>query len=104
MTTTNKKGFALLLTVGFIVFNLLHIIFPIWLIVEDIQAGTVIGTGIELAVLFPWMIEAVSVLAVIGQGIYYIAFRKIRYFDLPNFILFVFYIIQVILFNVLLRF
>ena len=66
--------------------------------------GTVVGTGIELAVLFPWMIEAVSALAVIGQVIYYIAFRKVRYFDLTNFILFIFYIIQVILFNVLLRF
>ena len=102
MTATNKKGFALLLTVAFIVFNLLHIIFPIWLIVEDIQIGTVRGTGMELGVLYPWIIEAVSVLAVIGQMIYYVAFRKVRYFDLPNFILFAFYIFQVILFNVLL--
>ena len=99
-----KKAVAILLLIAFIVFNLLHILFPIWLISEDIAAGTMEGTGIEMMFLLPLMIELVSIPLVIAEIVYLIAARKVKYFKVPNVIIFALYISQVALFYFLLHF
>lgn len=104
MKMTAKRFRAFVLTINFTVLNLLHIIFPIWLIKEDVMAGTMKGTGIEMAVLAPWMLEAISIPFVLGQIIYYLVHRKDKHFYLLNTIVFALYIFQVLLFNILLWF
>lgn len=104
MKITVKRFRAFVLTINLSILNLLHIIFPIWLIKEDITAGTMVGTGIEMAVLAPWMLEIISVPFVIGQIIYYIVHRKDKHFYVLNTIVFGLYIFQVLLFNILLLF
>jgi hypothetical protein len=99
-----KKAVAILLLIAFIVFNLLHILFPIWLISEDIESGTMEGTEIEMMFLLPLMIELVSIPLVIAEIVYLIAARKVKYFKVPNVIIFALYILQVALFYFLLHF
>ena len=99
-----KRIRSIILTINFTVLNLLHVIFPYWLIKEDVLAGTMAGTEIEMAVLYPWLLEAISVPFVIGQIIYYVAYRKDKHFYLLNTIMFALYIFQVLLFNILLLF
>ena len=102
MNRMTKKVFAIILMVLFIILNVCHVIFPVWLIVEDIKAGTMHGTGMELGVLYPWLMEILSVPVVLAQVIYYIVFSRVKYFHLANFIVFLVYLLQVLLFNVLL--
>ena len=104
MSHTTKKVFSIILFVTFVVFNLLHVIFPYWLIREDILWGTMVGTNIEMAALFAWILEIISLPFVLGQILYYIIFRKVKYFNWLNLVAFIFYIFQVLLFNVLVLF
>lgn len=104
MNVNAKKTFSIIFVVIFLIFNLMHIIWPIQLIIEDIKAKTMYGTGIEMAFLFPFFTELLSAPFVIAEIVYYIVFRKVKYFDKANFIIFVTYIFQVILFYFLLSF
>jgi len=104
MNPTTKKVIGIILGVFFILFNLLHIIFLFWLIKEDIELGTIVGTKIEMGVLYPWLIEIVSIPLVVGEIIYLIVFCKVPYLYKFNLISFCIYIFQVILFNFLLSF
>lgn len=72
------------------------------MILEDVEAGTVEGTGIEMGALFPWLIEFMSIPFVSAEIIYLTALRKVKYFNVFNCVVFCAYILQVILFNVLL--
>ncbi len=99
-----KKEFAILFTIIFTIFNLLHIVFPCWLIIEDIQNGTMSGTMIEMAAIYPWLLEFISIPFILGQLIYYVALRKVKVFYKFNFAVFIFYLFQVGLFNILLLF
>lgn len=40
--------------------NLLHIIWTVWLVSEQIDTGWGYGTNIELGVLYPWLCELLS--------------------------------------------
>ena len=71
MNRTTKKVFSIILMVIFIFFNLIHLYWPIHLILEDIKAGTMEGTFIELGVLYPWMIELVSLFNFTNCGKYF---------------------------------
>ena len=102
MNRSNKKAVAIILGLIFIFFNLLHLYWPIHMIVENIKAGTLKGTGIELAVLYPWGVELLSAPFVLAEILYFIIFRKVKYVNLFNCITFGAYIFQVLLFNVLL--
>lgn len=99
-----KQAVAVLLLLVFVIINLLHIIFPIWLISEDIEAGTMEGTGIEMMFLLPLMIEIMSIPLVIAEIAYLITARKVKYMKLPNVIVFALYVVQVALFYFLLHF
>lgn len=102
MKIVTKKTFSIILLVIFILLNLIHIIFPIWLIIEDIKAGTVVGTNIELAVLYPWIIEILSLPLILLQIVLYFVFIKVKYTNIANLIFFLFYVFQIIMFNILL--
>ncbi len=99
---STKKAFAIILAVIFVFINLIHIYWPIHMILEDVKAGTLEGTGIELAVLYPWLIEFLSAPFVLAEAAYFIIFRKIKYFNVFNCIAFGSYLLQALLFNALL--
>lgn len=94
----NKQALGILLSIPFALLNLAHIAFPIWLIAEDVRWGTVKGTGMEMMYLLPVMIELISIPFVIAQIVYWIRYRRIRYWSRLNLIAFGFYVLQVILF------
>ncbi|MBQ8177554.1 MAG: hypothetical protein IJ033_00015 [Clostridia bacterium] len=102
--TFEKRLFAVILTLIFIVINLLHIYWPIHLIMEDIRNATMVGTGIEMGVLYPWMTEVLSIPFVLGQILYYVLFRRYKPLSKFNVATFTFYLLQVVLFNALLWF
>ena len=103
MDKSRKTTVAVILASIFVFINVIHIYWPIHLILEDIQKGTMVGTGIELGALIPWMIEVISIPFVLSEIGYFIYFRKVKYFNLFNAISFGFYVLQVIIFNVLLN-
>lgn len=102
--TFEKRLFGVILTIIFIVINLVHIYWPCHLIMEDIKNATMVGTGIEMGVLFPWIIEVIAVPFVIGQIIYYVLFKRYKPFSKINVIVFTLYLLQVVVFNTLLWF
>ena len=97
-----KKFLFLILALLFIAFNLIHVYWLVHLILEDIKAGTTAGTGIDLAVLFPWIIELCSLPLIISEIVCIFVYRKIKYTPIVNYIVFGFYVFQIILFNILL--
>ena len=101
MNKNVKKVFTLILLIIFIGFNLIHFPFLYQLIREDIVTGRVHGTGIEMLAIVPWIIEIISIPVIIGQIVYLIIFRKIKINNKANIIFFILYIIQIVLFNVL---
>lgn len=102
MNRTTKKVFGIILFVIFVIINLLHIFWPIHLILEDIRLGTMEGTGIEMAYLYPLMIEFASMFFIIIEVIYLLVFIKVKYTFIPNIIAFGFYIFQIVVFYILL--
>ena len=104
MNKTTKKVFSIILMIIFIIINLIHIIWPVWLMIEDIKTGTIHGTGIELAVLYPMILQLCTIPFVLAEIIYYIVFYKVKYFHVGNFAAFMFYLFQVGLFYLLLSF
>ena len=88
----------------FIVINLLHIIWPVWLMIEDVKTGKMYGTGIELVVLYPMILQLCTILFVLAEIIFYIVIYKVKYFHVRNFVVFMFYLFQVGFFYLLLAF
>ena len=101
MNKSVKKVFSIILLIIFIGFNLIHLPFLYQLIREDIISGTVHGTSIEMLALVPWIIEIISIPCIIGQIIYLIILRKQKINDKANLIIYILYIIQIVLFNIL---
>ena len=104
MNRTTKKVFGIILFVIFIIINLMHIYWPIHLILEDISWGTMEGTGIEMGYLYPLMVELISIHFIIAEIIYFLVFKKVKYIFIPNIVAFGFYIFQVVVFYILLSF
>ncbi len=102
MNRTTKKVFGIILFVIFIIINILHIFWPISLIIEDVRLGTMEGTGIEMLYLYPLMIELLSMFFIIIEVIYLLVFIKVKYIFIPNIVAFAFYIFQVVVFYILL--
>ena len=102
MKKSTKKAVAIILAVFFVLFNLMHLYWPIHMILEDIESGTLEGTGIEMGALFPWIIEWLSTPLVIAEVVYFVIFRKVKHFNVFNCVVFCAYIFQVLLFNSLL--
>ena len=53
MKKTNNCDFILIWTIIFSILNIIHIYFPIHLIIEDIKNKTMYGTNLEMMVLLP---------------------------------------------------
>ena len=104
MNRTAKKVFGIILFVIFIIINLMHIYWPIHLILEDIRWGTMEGTGIEMGYLYPFMVELISIYFIIAEIIYFLVFKKVKYIFIPNIVALSFYIFQVVVFYILLSF
>ncbi len=104
MNRVTKKVFGIILFVIFIIINLVHIYWPIHLIMEDISLGTIKGTGIEMGFLYPLMIEIISIFFILIEVVYLIVFMKVKYINIPNLVSFGFYIFQVVVFYILLSF
>lgn len=102
MNKITKKVFLLILMICFILFNIFHILFPVSLIIEDINNGTMISTSLELGALYPWIIEILSIPFVIAEIVVLLIFIRVKYNSVANLFFFFFYIFQVILFNILL--
>ncbi len=102
MNKQPKKTFAIILGVIFMIMNVLFVIWPIFLILEDIRTGTMEGTGIEMLVLLPYFFELLSIPVVICEIILIIFSIKGKSFNIFNLISFGLYMFQVVLFNVLL--
>lgn len=102
MKTQPLKTFAIILAVLFVILNMLYFIWPTFLIIEDIRSGTVEGTGIEMLVLVPYLLELLSIPVVIGEIINIIFSIKNKYINIFNVVAFSLYITQVVLFNILL--
>ena len=102
MNKQPKKTFAIILGVIFMIMNVLFVIWPIFLILEDIRTGTMEGTGIEMLVLWPYFFELLSIPVVICEIILIIFSIKGKSFNIFILISFGLYMFQVVLFNVLL--
>lgn len=102
MKTQPLKTFAIILAILFVILNMLYFIWPTFLIIEDIRSGTVEGTGIEMLVLVPYLLELLSIPVVIGEIINIIFSIKNKYINIFNVVAFSLYITQVVLFNILL--
>ena len=52
------------------VVNMLHLLWTVWLIIEQFKTGLWYGTDLELAVLFPWLTEILCAPALIAGVVY----------------------------------
>lgn len=102
MNNQPRKTFAIILGIIFIILNVLFVIWPLFLILEDIRSGTMHGTNIEMLVLLPYLFELLSIPVVICEILLIIFSIKSRKFNIFNLIAFGMYLFQVVLFNVLL--
>lgn len=59
--------------------NLSHLLFTIWLTIEQVDTGWGYGTNLEMAVLLPWAIEALSIPLLLGTLVYEIAAWRRQY-------------------------
>ncbi len=64
----NIYGFVMLPTL--VLTNLANALFTIWLTIEQLGSSWGEGTGMELAVLYPWLIELLCAPVVIAGGVY----------------------------------
>ena len=104
MKDKDKKDLMLISTIIFSFLNIIHLYFPLHLIIEDINNKTMYGTNLEIMVLAPWIIELISIPLIIGEIVLLIFCRKMQYKKIINVLVFSMYILQVILLNILLLF
>jgi hypothetical protein len=102
MKKASKGLIMIVLTIVLILFNLGHIYWPITLIIEDIKMGTMVGTNIELSALYCWILEFFSLPFILINGVFLFMFKKEGKVSKVNVISWFIYILQIILFNVLL--
>lgn len=102
MNKQPRKTFAIILGVIFVIMNILFVIWPLFLILEDIRSGTMHGTNIEMLVLLPYLFELLSIPVIICEILIIIFSIKDKKINVFNLIAFGLYISQVVLFNVLL--
>ena len=74
MKKASKELIILVLAIVMILFNLIHIYWPITLIIEDIKMGTMVGTNIELSALYCWILEFFSLPFILINGVKYICY------------------------------
>lgn len=70
--------FGIILLAALTISNLLHLPWSVWLIWEQAETGWGSSTGMELAVLYPWLTEVLCAPVLIAAAVYFIlcVFRK----------------------------
>ncbi len=90
-----------------LVANLLHIIWTIWLVSEQVETGWGYGTNMEMAVLYPWMCEALSLPVILAGIIFFVRSiwkRSERWITITTAVLFALYLAQVFITNLFIFF
>lgn len=83
--------FGVISIVMLVLVNLGHLIWTVWLIVEQIQTGWGYGTNIELAALLPWLTELLCIPAIVTAVVYLVLscfFRHKKGILIANILLF----------------
>lgn len=78
--------------------NVMHLLFTLWVIIEQFTM-TGAGTNMEMVVLLPFILEICTIPAIIFEIICLIIFKG--KFKVANLIFFALFIIQTLIFNVL---
>lgn len=87
--------------------NLLHIIWTVWLLSEQMKTGWGYGTNMEMAVLYPWMCELLSLPVIIAGIVYFVLSvwkRSEKWITISTVILFVLYLAQIFITNLFIFF
>lgn len=82
--------------------NIINFPWTLWLASEEIQTGFGYGTNIEMAALFPWMTELLSLPFIVVGIVYFVTAilkGKRKRFLKPNVILYVLLIFQITITN-----
>ena len=94
-----KKIADISLFVCFIIMNLLHLIFTIWVIIEQFKMNTS-GTDLEMLALLPFILEICTLPAIIFEIVCLIIFKG--KLSKTNIIFFALFLLQCVLFNLFL--
>lgn len=94
MNVGNKKDISIISSFVFGLFNLLHFGFVSFVLNDDLNIG----------ILYVIMLHYASIPFITGQGIFYYFFRKVKYFSFINLFIFLIYILQIVLFYLVLLF
>ena len=86
------------LMVCFIIMNVMHLLFTLWVIIEQFSMSGA-GTNMEMVVLLPFILEICTLPAIIFEIVCLIIFKG--KFKLANIVFFVLFIAQTLIFNVL---
>ena len=99
--------FGVFTSLALIVTNLFHVIWTWCLCAEQAETGWGYGTNLEMAVLYPWICEALT-LPVILAGIIYFALhiwkRSETWISITTAVLFALYIAQIFITNLFIFF
>lgn len=99
MTKTKSCNvFGIILIVALVWANLLHILWTVWLTLEQIETGWGGGTGIEMLFLAPWLIEVLSFPVLLAEIVYFALSARwttARGIKIANIILFVLMMVQI---------
>ena len=96
--TCNVFGIILIVALSWA--NLLHILWTVWLTLEQIKTGWGGGTGLEMLFLAPWLIEVLSFPALVAEIFYLVLsarWETVRGVKITNIILFAMMVIQIAL-------
>ena len=99
LITPNKKAISYILSAVFTLLNVVHLPWLLY-VVYLLLAGLDFGTHLEMLVLFPWiLIQLPSMLAVAVEIGFLIWARKGLRYCKVNLVLFSFYLLQIIAFD-----
>ncbi|MGN0998106.1 MAG: hypothetical protein ACI4PO_00975 [Faecousia sp.] len=72
MKHKNMNFVGILLLILQAVGNLLHLLWTVWAVAEQVQTGWGYGTDMEIAVLIPWMLELLCIPVLVVAAAYLI--------------------------------
>lgn len=103
--TKGSNIFGIILIVALSWGNLLHLLWTIWLTVEQIRTGWGGGTGIEMLALMPWAIEWIFAPFLLAEIVYLVLsayLPSVKGIKIANVCLFATILLQYGLFNLFL--
>lgn len=101
----NVLGVALIIMLSLV--NLSHLLWTIWVVVEQVKTGWGHGTDMELGVLYPWLTELICAPAMVTAVVYLALSAFLRHkrgILIANIVLFVCALVQFGLTNLFIAF